>query len=412
MKSTRIIYLTSSMPCGSGEEFLIAEVKALIDRGCDVVIVPRSARRGLVNKDAEGLLPITIRNPLWSLDVFAAALGEFLKRPVRCLRAIHGLLSGGSIRALVRNLAVLPKSLWLARLSTEIEAHHIHAQWALTTATMAMVAGRLSGIPWSFTAHRGDIADNNLLETKVRNASFVRFVSKSGLKMAKAICDGAVREQAHVIHMGVQIPRAKNQKSLLPRPDVPVIVCPANLIPVKGHRYLLDAFAILRDRGEQCSLHLAGEGALRKHLERQVSVLHLGSQVRLLGQIPHDKLLDAYREGKVSIVVLPSVDRGNNEHEGIPVSLIEAMSYGIPCVSTATGGIPELLGDESGLLVPPGDSLALADAIETLLQDDRLRIRMATNGYRKACAEFDVEKVVDKLIDLMTVPPGEAIKRA
>ena len=71
-----------------------------------------------------------------------------------------------------------------------------------------------------------------------------------------------------------------------------------------------------------------------------------------------------YREGRVGMVVLPSVDLGNNLHEGIPVALIEAMSYNIPVVGTHTGGIPELLEGGAGLIVPDKDPAALADAIE------------------------------------------------
>ena len=395
----KIIYITGSMPYGSGEEFLIPEVKGMLRQGYDVLVINRSARQGLTNADAKEIVANTIARPLLSLEICAAAWCEVFRKPVQCIRILRGLFSGTNIEVLLKNLAVFPKGLWLARLATNVGAYHIHAQWGSTTATMAMTASKLSGIPWSFTGHRGDIAGNNLLEMKLRNASFVRFISFSGFEMAKAICKGTIKGQVHIIHMGVNIPPITETSST--RPDVPVILCPANLIPVKGHTYLLEAFAILQSRGVQCSLKLAGQGGLRNKLEKQVKTLHLARHVTFLGQVSHDTLLELYRKGRVNIVVLPSIDMGSNQHEGIPVGLMEAMSYGVPCVSTTTGGIPELLGNGAGILVPPRDSLAIADAIEKLLQDDRLRERTAKNGYERVREEFNVEKVVEKMASLM-----------
>jgi glycosyltransferase involved in cell wall biosynthesis len=92
------------------------------------------------------------------------------------------------------------------------------------------------------------------------------------------------------------------------------------------------------------------------------------------------------------MVVLPSL------HEGIPVSLIEAMAYGVPVVSTFAGGTPELLERGAGLLVPPEDPLALADAIERLVRDPELRKQLGETGRRRVEDSFAVEKVVAELV--------------
>jgi len=115
-----------------------------------------------------------------------------------------------------------------------------------------------------------------------------------------------------------------------------------------------------------------------------------------------------YEKGEVDVVVLPSTDLGDGVHEGIPVSLMEAMSYGIPVISTTTGGIPELLGSEAGLLVPERDPLALAEAIEHLARDPSLCRRLGESGRRKVREEFSVEKVVDELIRRFQSGRGDA----
>jgi glycosyltransferase involved in cell wall biosynthesis len=176
-----------------------------------------------------------------------------------------------------------------------------------------------------------------------------------------------------------------------------VVLCPANLLPVKGHKYLIEAIDILKRRGLEVSLWLAGDGELRQCLQKQVDRAGLSHQVSFLGQLSHTEVLRRYIEEMVDIVVLPSVDLGNGQHEGIPVALIEAMSNGIPVVSTTTGGVPELLNGGAGLLVPPQDSFSLANAIERLIKDPEVHKRIAGAGRRRVEEEFAVEKIVTEL---------------
>ena len=130
---------------------------------------------------------------------------------------------------------------------------------------------------------------------------------------------------------------------------------------------------------------------MRPDLLRMVAEQGLSDAVSFLGQLRHDELLRLYDEGKVDCVVLPTL------HEGIPVSLIEAMGYGIPVVSTTVGGIPELLRSDAGLTVPPKDSAALAEALDRLTKDPVLQMRLAEMGRKRVIEEFAVERVVSEL---------------
>ena len=387
----KIIYVTAYLPHGSDEAFLIPEINQLMRSGHEVLVVPRSPRGRIVH--GHELIKWTRGEALHSPRVLKAAVAETLAAPGQTAGAVGLLLGGRSPVVAIKNLAIVPKALWLARVATLWRADHIHCHWAGTTATMTMLASWRSGIPWSFTAHRWDIVENNLLATKAASASFVRLISGDGLRIARALGLGSANN-ARVIHMGVPIPNRVRRGSG-PRP---VVLCPARLVEVKGHRFLLEAWQILQRRGLDAELWLAGPGELRPRLETLSRALGLTGSVKFLGAVPHDELLKIYAEARVSAVVLASVDLGSGVHEGIPVSLIEAMSYGIPVVATATGGTPELLVPGTGLMVPPADPTALADALQTLLRDGKLRERLGDSGRQRVLEAHDIFQVAAELV--------------
>jgi glycosyltransferase involved in cell wall biosynthesis len=310
----------------------------------------------------------------------------------RSLTAAQVLVRSRSLGVALKNLAIVPKALWLARFAREWKADHIHCHWAGTTATMAMIASRVSHIPWSLTAHRWDIVENNLLAQKTKSARLVRFISADGLRMARE--RGAARANARVLHMGVDVPATVRKHDHSKR----VVLCPARLVEVKGHRHLLDAWRILKNRGGAGELWLAGDGALRPQLESQASEMGIGDSVRFLGALPHRELLRMYEDGQVSVVVLASLDLGHGNHEGIPVGLIEAMGHGVPVVATKAGGTAELVVPGTGLLVPPGNSDALSCALEILLQEPELRERLGSMARSHVIKNYDIAQIAVELV--------------
>jgi colanic acid/amylovoran biosynthesis glycosyltransferase len=405
----RIIYVTSSMPYGPAETFLISEVEEVRKQGHEVLVVPMYPRGSVLHTDAKPLLEYVCAQPLLSPPIAKGAAEAFVQDPLRTFRALSWLFRGRSAKVLLKNLAVYPKGLWLARLAREWKADHIHAHWAATTASMALVASEVSRVPWSFTAHSGDITDwsfsaalpgaakNALLSLKAFRACFVRFISRSGLRKA-GLTETGSSPKVFVLHMGVELADLSAVRHEDRRGRATVVCCPADIIPVKGHKYLIKAVAILQERGLDLELWLAGEGVLEEELREQREALNLSNRIIFLGMLPHQRLMELYRRGEVDIVALPSVDLGGGEHEGVPVSLMEAMSYRIPVVSTTTGGIPELLGGGAGVMVPPADPTALADAIGRLIQDPELREQQGDAGRERVEESFSLEKVADELI--------------
>lgn len=396
----KIIYVTASLPYGGGEAFIIPEVKELRRRGHQVLVVPRSPRGGVVHNDAHCLEDHTIRQPLMSSRVIAGACRGFQHSPKNACLALCLLRHSRNLAIFLKNLAVYLKGLWLAHLCLQWGAEHIHAHWASTTATMALVASNVSGIPWSFTAHRWDITENNLLKVKAYDASFVRAISENGAWELSKLADFP-RELVQVIHVGIDLPELS---CLMPASEgnapqcVRRVVVPASLIEVKGHRFLLRAIRDLTSRGLGIVLDIAGDGPLRDDLTEYADALGIADNVRFLGVLPHDELLSRMERWEWDLCVLPSIVSRDGEHEGIPVSLMEAMARGLPVISTRSGSIPELLNGRAGIVVPPGDPTALSEAIARILYDTELWTSVAQMGRTRVQEEFAVEAVVDRLL--------------
>lgn len=354
-------------------------------------------RGALLHHEAEKLLERKFIQPLISWTILKNAVTIIFRKPIRCLEAFCLLLKSRSLKILGKNLAVYPKGLWLAALIRKLHPDHIHTHWAATTASMAMVACTIADVPWSITAHRWDITENNLLRQKACRARFIRAISRRGANELEDLVTIA-GWKAPVIHVGVRLPdligpdRRRNDATLR-------IITAANLVPVKGHRYLIEALRLLTERREVLHLDLAGDGVLRTELEQIVKEYRLESAVTFLGCLPHEQLLANLSAGKWDVMVLPSVVDRSGEKEGIPVSLMEAMSCGIPVISTNTGGIAELVKD-CGILVPPMNPEALAMAIEQLAADPKLREELGKAGRRRIEERFNLEKCVADLATL------------
>jgi colanic acid/amylovoran biosynthesis glycosyltransferase len=394
----RIVYVTSSLPHGKKEAFIIPEIWELKRSGHDVLIVPTYPRGNVLHGDVMPLMSHVVSKPLLSVDIARAAVKRLMGNPTGASEVLGSLFRSRSTRVLLRNLAVYPKGLWLADLARDWGADHIHAHWSTVPATMALVAGEVSRLPWSLTAHRFDIAEDNLLDMKATRACFIRAINQRG---AQEIVDrvSPATSPPSVIHMGVRVPSVKHRELWNNGGRVLRLVVPANLLEVKGHTYLLQAVRILTDRGVDVHLDLAGDGPLREELVRETRDLGLRDRVAFLGLVPHEKLLKRMEAGSWDILVLPSIMTDSGEKEGIPVALIEAMSCRVPVVSTVSGGIPELFeGVDEALLVSPRDPAALAEAIERAASDPVLRERLIESASKRVEDSFAVERVAEELV--------------
>lgn len=405
----RVLYITAQIPWGSGEAFVFPEIEAFRARGIDVRILPlRPARKIASSKEAFEASGFSEKLPLFGIRTFILAFRTLARHPYGAARAVAKLLaaSGNLVKAL-KNMVIVPKGLAVASVVERLQPDHIHAHWASTPSSAAFIAAEITSTPWSFTAHRWDIQENNALALKASSAEFTRTISIKGLSWVRELVPAELHDRIVCIHMGVKIADSNGMK--LPRPATPkeptIMVCPANLLPVKGHYFLLEALAILRQSGVSFQCKMLGDGPLREVLEAQTAQLGLGDVVQWMGHIPHERLLEMYSDDSRVVVVLPSIVTDEGAQEGIPVSLMEAMAAGVPVVSTETGGIPELLSRGAGLLVPPGRPDELAKALCSLVQDDSLYREIVLAGLHRVMQEFSVEASVSKLSERILGPP-------
>lgn len=200
------------------------------------------------------------------------------------------------------------------------------------------------------------------------------------------------------------------RQALGARPDRPLFVCAARLEPEKGHAVLLDALAALRGGGADFVAALAGSGSLRESLEARAGALGLEADVRFLGTLDELGPLLAAADA----VVLPS------HREGLPLTLLEAMVRARAVVASAVGGVPEVIEDGvSGLLVPPGQAAALAEALGRVGRDPLGAESLGAAAAARVRAHFTWPKVVerfeavyDEVLGLASfAPPGAARAR-
>jgi len=401
----KLAYITALFPFAPQEQFFEPEVRTLA-RHVDVVLI--ATRPPTRRHHYAGLAAQAVHLDLCSLPTLALATREFARAPGRVFGAFAAVLFGrSSLQARAVNLAVFPKALAVAHEVRRLGVDHVHAAWLTTPATIAYVVWRLTRIPFSVTAHQHDIFAGNLTAEKVRRACFTRVISARNCRHLRERLEPLLAARCAVGHLGVELlpgtPEAPEAPGRVPR-----ILCAARLCIWKGHRYLLAALALLRDRGLDFACDLAGDGELRPQVEADVVRLGLGERVRMLGNVPHAALTASLARGDYDLFALASTERAG-EHEGIPVAAMEAMAAGLPVVATRTGSFDELVDGESGALVAQRDPLALADALEKFLRDRALRRRAGEHGRARVVAEFATEATTRRLLELLGLGPPAAV---
>jgi colanic acid/amylovoran biosynthesis glycosyltransferase len=387
----RVVIITARFPFGKGEGFLIDEIRAL-SKAAELFVVPTTLD---TNRPIHPCAAFrTIACSAISVEVLFGALSQLVATPKRSISVMTKVIgSDRRWKIRIKNLLILPKALWLASKLMQWRIEHVHAHWASAPATLAWASASIAQVTWSFTAHRWDIVEANALAAKLGSCSFARAISNSGARQLKEVrADGPIV----VVGMGVTVPVEAAQ--VQSRERLRVLV-PANLIPVKGHRYLLEALAILKGQNvvERCLF--AGDGPERAALTSFARKLEVDDVVEFLGTIAHREVLELYATSKVDIVVLPSVVLPDGEMEGVPVSLMEAMAFSVPVISTRTGAIAELL-DGVGTLVEPANPRALADALQHMVNPDS-RFDLGLKSRNRIDQEHNVNRIAPKIHELI-----------
>jgi colanic acid/amylovoran biosynthesis glycosyltransferase len=394
----RVAYLVSRFPHVS-ETFIVRELTAVAEQGVDVTLLslfPPVDRT--VHPVARPWLATAQRpGPAAAL----AGVAWWVRRRPRRLAGSVLLAVGGYARhptLLVRAMVTLALAAAHARRLAEEGTEHVHAHYATYPLLAAWLCHRLTGVPYSFTAHAHDLfVDRSFLRRRVADARFAVAISDYNRRFLLAHTDG--RTPIHVVHCGVD-PGVYRFRPRAPTAGLVRAICVASLQEYKGHEVLLRAVAEGGPELARLELDLVGGGPLRGDLERLVHALGLAPRVRFHGTLTEPQvtaLLD-----RADCAVLASVVAHDGQMDGIPVALMEALAAGVPVIATRLSGVPELVRDgETGLLAEPGSVTDLRRALRALLAEpDGARAR-AEAGRRLVESEFDVRASAARLVELL-----------
>lgn len=400
--SDHIACLTGLYPAVS-HTFLLREVTALRAAGARVTTcsVNRPDPAHLIGPEERAAAGSTFyvldaaRRPAALL----AAAAWAARRPRRLARAVSGLRHGAAtgLRGPLRQIAYLGEAMVLARHLERRGVTRIHNQLGLASASVAMHAAALAGIPFSMTLHGPDEFRDTpapLLASRIRAADMVACISGFCRNRARERSDPADWPKLRIVRCGIDPALYDGRGRAAPLRHILFV---GRLVPVKGVSLLLDAFGGIATAFPDATLTVVGDGGERAALHRQADRLDLGRRIVFAGAL--DQRGVAARMARADLLVLPSFA------EGLPVVLMEAMAAGLPVIASDVAGTPELVEHGvTGTLVAPGDASRLAQAIAACLADPAPALAMARRGRDRAIRQHDMWQEGRRLLSLFPRP--------
>ncbi|QLA17159.1 glycosyltransferase family 4 protein [Desulfolutivibrio sulfoxidireducens] len=396
------------------ETFISNEIRLLEEMGLRIRIISmRRPRESFAHASVSRIKADVVYLP----EMLTGHWGEFLRRNLRQLRARPVAYLKATARMLrqfvkTRRSASLKHLLQAGYLlqdpASDPPAAHFHAHFAHSPGSVARYAAMLTGLPFSFTGHAKDVYTQKpaALTEKIRHAAFAVTCTGHNRDYLERLAAG--RTPVHLVYHGIDL------SLFSPGPPPPLkppyrILSVARLTAKKGLPTVLRALGLLAEMGLDFTCDVIGEGEDRQKLEALAGYCGISTRVFFHGAMPHEKVLDFYRAAHAFVLgcqVLPNGDR-----DGIPNVLVESMAMGVPVAATSVSAIPELVTEgETGLLVPPGDPEALAQAVHRLVTDAGLRGRIIPAAMEKVRRDFDNTVHTARLADIFRQragsPPG------
>jgi colanic acid/amylovoran biosynthesis glycosyltransferase len=335
--------------------------------------------------------------------ILTTLLGYATKHPASLVRTVRlaVTMAGWDLHAVLWHVFHVVEAVVVLRHCERIGATHLHSHFGGLPSTVALYASELSSdrgerrLSWSVSVHGFHEFTNErhaLLRQKVLGASFVACVSDFTRSQLMRIVGDAQRwPNIHVVRCGIDLARFRFEPHA-PSPALRILIT-ARVVAEKGLGVLLDAVAMLVQRGVMAEVVVIGDGPARSSLADRAAEIGLTERVQWLGFQPPAEVLRWLREADV--FCLPSFA------EGLPIVLMEAMAVGVPVVSTYLGGIPELVQNGvTGRLVPAGRSDLLAAAIQDLGESSADRDDMVKAARQRVEELHEIHRSAGQLVDL------------
>lgn len=392
-----ILYIITKFPSLS-HTFISREVVELLDRGYIVHTAARiTPKPDSVISEAKNFLFSTFyldTIPLTKKIMMAFVyLVKSPKVVIRNLIYILLQIRKSSLLSASKSFYHFAEACCLANLMRSKNIDHIHCHFVSHPTTIGMFLSDLINVPYSFTAHAKDIfVDTFDLERKLDQCKFGVTISDYNRKHLVDVYGRKYKEKIKVIHCGLKFPvNSINERNSTH--EYLKILAVARMVPKKGLDILIRACSLLKNWEVPFKCTIVGDGYEKESLMGLVSAENLDDYVAFTGAVPHEDVKSFLLNSDV--FVLPCRICKNGDRDGIPVSLMEAMAYKIPVISTNIVGLPELIDhDLNGFLIPQDNFLILAEHLKQLYDDPSLRIKMGENGYKKVYQEFNIRRSV------------------
>lgn len=395
---SRIAYLINQYPRIS-HSFIRREILALERQG---FAVQRIALRGwegnlvdAVDHEERAQTRYVLREGLAAL--LWAILRVALTAPARFAGALALAIRMGwrAERPMAYHLAYLAEACRVLPWLRSFGATHLHAHFGTNSAEVAMLAHALGGPPYSFTVHGPEEFDKARfigLGEKVRRAAFVIAISSFARSQVQRWVEHSHWPKIRVVHCGLE--PAFHALAAVPPPSRRRLVCVGRLNEQKGQLLLVEAASRLAAKGVSFELVLIGDGEMRDEIDALVDKNGLRGHVRLTGAISTERMIEEILMARG--LVLPSFA------EGLPMTIMEAMSLRRPVLTTYVAGIPELVQQgKHGWLFPAGSIDALTEAMENFLalSPEELRV-MGEAAHARVVERHSIDTEAAKLARL------------
>ena len=321
-------------------------------------------------------------------ETYMQALEFYLSRQED--RRLHEFLQGGYLALQLQRLGIT----------------HLHAHFANIPTATAEIAQVFFQVPYSITAHAKDIylSDAAALDRRMSKAEFVLTCTDFNRQYLSDLSTS--RTPIHLAYHGLDLDRFQPNPAA-PKDAVPLILSVGRFCEKKGFPYLFKACQILKQVGLSFQCAIAGWGELEPQFRQQIAELGLEDTVTLVGKLTQEKLVKYYE--RASLFVLPCLVTDDGDRDGIPNVLLEAMAMELPVISTDISGISELVqSGHNGVLVSEKDEVAIAQALEALLRQPRLRAQLGQRGRTTVIEKFglmqNVGQVKDWLLEAVQNP--------
>jgi colanic acid/amylovoran biosynthesis glycosyltransferase len=359
----KIAYLINQYPKVS-HSFIRREILALEACGMTVLrFAMRDCAEELVDEaDRQELAKTRFVLSVGAVGLLKGLLQIAFRQPTRFIHTLGMTLKLGwrSESGILKHLIYLAEACVLLDWLTAAQVAHLHAHFGTNPATVALLCQQLGGPPYSFTVHgpeEFDKVEAIALPQKIQHAAFVIAISSFGRSQLYRWSRPEQWSKIRVVHCGVDQEFLSHPPA--PIPAQPRLVCVGRLSEQKGQLLLIEAAKQLAEEGLDFELVLVGDGELRSPIEALIDRDHLQSQIKITGWADTTAVKAHLLSARV--MVLPSFA------EGLPVVVMEALALHRPVISTYVAGIPELVSNDCGWLIPPGSVEFLTNAMRSAL---------------------------------------------